>query len=206
MVKDKGMTLAEVLTIIAIIGIIAALAYPSFRRTILRINMKKDLTVLYGDFTTARASAMEKGCDWDIVFLPDQNAYIVFSDNGIVAAGPDGKIFTEDDVIDVNYRNNGILDNIYGERATSKRVELKFSRFGFPSDFSVTKLACRNQAGTPPSSGVDFLNNTVRFSYLGVARYGGAVYITNEKDLYAISVAGPTGKITLCKWYGNQWK
>ena len=206
MVKDRGMTIAELLTIIAIIGIIAALAYPSFRRTILRINLKKDLTIIYGDFATARASAMEKGCDWDIMFLPDQNAYVIFSDNGIVSPGPDGEIFTEDDVINTDYRNNGVLDNIYGEKATSKKVNLKFSRFGIPSDFNVTKLACMNQPGNPPSNGVDFVNNIVRFSYLGVARSGGAVYITNGKDLYAISVTGSTGKITLCKWYGSIWK
>lgn len=206
MVKDRGITLVELLTIIVIISIVVSIAYPSFKTILSRFNMKKDLTNIQGDFTIARAKAMEKGCDWDVLFLPEQNAYVIFSDNGIISPGPDGKIFTEDDVINANYRNNGILDDIYGENATSKTVKLKYSKFGIPSDFEVSKLACRNQPGTPPSNGIDFLNNILRFSYLGVARYGGAVYVTNGKELYAISVIGSTGKITLCKWYGDLWK
>ncbi len=206
MMKDKGMTLIEILTIIAIIGILATIAYPSFRGMILKINLKKDVTMVYSDVLTAKAKALEKGCDWDILFNPQDNTYTIFSDNGIVSAGPDGTLFTDDDIINYSLRNNGKLDDIVGEKATMVKRTLKFSWFGIPSNFSVTRKACLNTPGTPPHSGVDFENNTLRFSYLGVARNGGAIYITNGKNVYAISVIPSTGKITICTWYGAIWK
>ncbi len=204
--KDRGMTLIEILTIIAIIGILATIAYPSFRGMILKINLRKDVNMVYGDFLIAKANAFEKGCDWDIIFTPNGNTYTIFSDNGIVSAGPDGELFTDDDIINYAYRNNGKLDDIVGENATVQLRTLKFSKFGIPSNLIVTRRACINTTGTPPLNGVDFENNTVRFSYLGVARNGGAVYITNGKSVYAISVIPSTGKITMCTWYGAIWK
>lgn len=206
MMKDKGMTLIETLTIIAIIGILATIAYPSFRGMILKIYLKKDVNMVYGDFLTAKANALEKGCDWDIIFNPEENTYTIFSDNGIVSAGTDGTLFTDDDIINYAYRNNGELDDITGETATALKRTLKFSWFGIPSNIVITKKACLNVSGPPPTNGVDFENNTLRFSYIGVARNGGAVYITNGKNVYAISVIPSTGKITVCTWHGAIWK
>ncbi len=204
MKKDNGVTLLELLTIIAIIGIISALAYPSFRLILNRINLKKDVNQIYGDFIESKANAMEKGCDWVIIFTPDDNSYTIFSDNGIVSPGPDGSLFTADDIINEELRNNGILDNIDGEEKTTRKVKLKFARFGVLE--GVDRLACLNQEGFPPGNGIDFPERKLRFSYLGVARSGGAVYVTNNRDQYAISVIQSTGKISVCKWTGNLWK
>ncbi len=204
MKKDKGVTLLELLTIVAIIGIISAIAYPSFRIILKRINLRKEVYQVYGDFIDARASAMEKGCDWVLIFDPQRNRYTVFSDNGVTSTGSDNTLFTSDDIINEEYRNNGVLDPIDGELKTMRVVRLKFARFGLLED--VDKTACLNGNNRPPQNGVDFPDNTLRFSYLGVARSGGSIYLTDGKDQYAISVVQSTGKITVCKWTGSLWK
>jgi type IV fimbrial biogenesis protein FimT len=58
---DAGFTLLEILIACAIVGILAALAVPSFQLWIARQQLRQATTELAGNFTMARTAAMSRG-------------------------------------------------------------------------------------------------------------------------------------------------
>ena len=61
--KQRGVTLAEVLIAVAVIGIIAAIAVPSYQETIERNRLKQASESLLADVLYARTEAIKKSVD-----------------------------------------------------------------------------------------------------------------------------------------------
>jgi prepilin-type N-terminal cleavage/methylation domain-containing protein len=79
--NNKGFSLVEVLTVIAIAGILAAIAYPNLLRS--RSNMKTRAVAsdIFSSFRSARIEAVKRNTNVCLIFKTD-GTYIGFLDDG----------------------------------------------------------------------------------------------------------------------------
>jgi len=80
MKKESGFTLFELLTVIAIVGIVTAIATPSFLRSRANAKLKGAVSNLRGDLEKAKLRAIREHAFVVVLFSVD--GYIVFVDNG----------------------------------------------------------------------------------------------------------------------------
>ncbi len=202
-----GFTLIELLIVIALIALIMGLGYPSLKGTARRAALNRSQDAIFSALEYCRLKAMETGNDWVVIFNASDSTYTVFSDNGITSAGPDGLLYTNDDVIDQNLRNNGQLDESAVGEVSSKHIYKLDKGIYFGTCPGVDKLACSNETGTPPTDGISFENNRARFTIWGILRGSdGAIYLTDGRNSRAVSVKASTGRVKTCLWTGELWQ
>jgi prepilin-type N-terminal cleavage/methylation domain-containing protein len=68
MKKNKGFTLIEMMIVVAIIGILSALAIPSYNKFIAHQNLNAAARDLFSDMRSARVSAISQGVQYGIYF------------------------------------------------------------------------------------------------------------------------------------------
>ncbi|MBW1956467.1 MAG: GspH/FimT family protein [Deltaproteobacteria bacterium] len=78
--KDAGITLAEVMVVIAIVGILMAIAVPNWLSWRAKAKINGALTNLRGDIEMTKLRAIRENAHVTILFSSD--AYTVFIDNG----------------------------------------------------------------------------------------------------------------------------
>ena len=66
--KDAGVTVLELLTVIAIAGVLAAIAVPNFLSYQYNSRLKGALSTLRGDLVGARMLAIKRGVEYQVVF------------------------------------------------------------------------------------------------------------------------------------------
>jgi len=69
-VREKGFTLFELLIVLAIVTVIAAIAVPTVMRNIPRYKLKAAARTLVDDFQRAKIEAVKRNCDVQIQFTP----------------------------------------------------------------------------------------------------------------------------------------
>ena len=75
---QAGFTLVEVMIVLAIIGIMAAIGIPSFKDLVPRIRLNNNTMVLANEIAAARVRAISKSTDFRITFNPDPaNTYAI---------------------------------------------------------------------------------------------------------------------------------
>jgi len=81
----KGMTMIELVTVVAIIGIVLAIAIPTFSRFKAGSKLKGTAMLLYGDLNFAKIKAMETGVSHTVIFGQQIGgttyAYVVIKDD-----------------------------------------------------------------------------------------------------------------------------
>ena len=80
--NDSGFTLAEVMVVIAIIGICSAIAIPSFIGWLPKYRLNSATSDLLGAMQSARLRALKDNASVVIEFNPGADSYSVFLDNG----------------------------------------------------------------------------------------------------------------------------
>jgi prepilin-type N-terminal cleavage/methylation domain-containing protein len=71
--RHKGFTIIELMIVIAIIGILAAIAAPSFADMIERNKLKQAVEGLKSDLEWARSESIKQSCNVSIVFTTGAN-------------------------------------------------------------------------------------------------------------------------------------
>lgn len=115
--QKQGFSLVELLTVVALIGIIAGIGTLSTRDVRARLSLKSATLELYSDLQLARLGAIRSGRIWRVCFTPGNLLFNSYSIGN--AGGTDGDICTDADDPTVAadpafYRKNVDLSNQSG--------------------------------------------------------------------------------------------
>ncbi|MBI5591874.1 MAG: GspH/FimT family pseudopilin [Deltaproteobacteria bacterium] len=80
--KDKGFTLLETMVVIAIVGIVSAVAIPNYMSWVSDNRMKAAVRDLKSNMNMAKLRAIRENATVAVVFRIATNSYEIFVDNG----------------------------------------------------------------------------------------------------------------------------
>ncbi len=80
--KSLGLTFLELLIVMAIIAIVAGIAFPSFQKYAIQGRLKAAARDMMGDFANAKARAMAENVDYQITFNVGSNSYSMQASTG----------------------------------------------------------------------------------------------------------------------------
>lgn len=85
--KERGFSLIELLTVIAIISIVIAISTMDFHRWTIKSNVQKETREMYADFSRLRTKAMYTGKRHRIVLSPTSYTFKSYSVSEPLTAG-----------------------------------------------------------------------------------------------------------------------
>lgn len=104
--SQSGFTLVEVMIVVAIIGVLAAIGIPSFKEIMPRVRLNNNTMVLANAIALARVRAISKSSDFSMTFEPDNDRYVTVKSDG-------GANFGETFTSGTNLYNTGLFDTSY---------------------------------------------------------------------------------------------
>jgi prepilin-type N-terminal cleavage/methylation domain-containing protein len=84
----KGMTLTEVMVVVAIIAIVASIGVPMFKNSRYHLNLREKTQTLIRDLRTAQSFAVKENATYKVVFDIAADSYRVCKDDPTVANTP----------------------------------------------------------------------------------------------------------------------
>ncbi|HTN42563.1 MAG TPA: GspH/FimT family protein [Nitrospiria bacterium] len=86
--NTKGMTLTEVMIVVAIIAIVASVGVPMFKNSRYHLNLREKTQTLIRDLRTAQSFAEKENLTYKVVFDTAADSYRVCKDDPTVANNP----------------------------------------------------------------------------------------------------------------------
>ncbi|MEE8430495.1 MAG: GspH/FimT family pseudopilin [Candidatus Desulfatibia sp.] len=169
--KQDGFTIVELIIVIAVMGIMAAIAVPNFMSYLPDARLKSAARDLYSNLRRAKIGAIKSNKKWAIVFNADAGTYEVCS-----GKGPDNSWRgTDNDVV------KKVILSDYGSGVTFGRGSATDPIGGtFGNDFitysSPRNVVVMNSRGTG-NSGYVYLTNASNISSYGVGTRSSGVVI-----------------------------
>ncbi|MBI5016682.1 MAG: GspH/FimT family protein [Deltaproteobacteria bacterium] len=179
-----GVTLVELAAVLAVVGVLAAVAVPYLLGTLPAFRVNAAARQLVGDFRLARTLAVDRNTDVLIQFhAPTANDYTLALDT-YPPPGGDHHITAEDEPVKV------------------VRVAALYEGIEFTP----------SPGGGPPADGVTFTNDLANFNPDGHG-VSGTVYVRPAADAgrtrsreRRVTVDGSTGRARIQRWTGSEWE
>jgi prepilin-type N-terminal cleavage/methylation domain-containing protein len=181
---EKGFTLIELIIVIALIGIISAIAYPNFQEWIWKIRVNGAVKGLAMEMNLTKVKAISENRKYWIKFTPSGTQYEVYGNK-------DG-----DDAMDT--------DELVKTVALSSGI-----RFGISSGTRAT-----DNTDDAPGDGVSFSGGADYAFFTSDGRGNmGSVYLIPSMDaasgrmdrMRAITISGPAYKVKVYRHTGIKW-
>jgi len=168
--KQDGFTIIELIIVIAVIGIMAAIAVPNFLSYLPDVRLKSAARDLYSNLQQVKIGAIKSNKKWAIVFNADARMYEVCS-----GKGPDNSWGGTNDVV------KKVILSDYGSGVTFGKGSATDPIGGtFGNDFitysSPRNVVVMNSRGTG-NSGYVYLTNASNISCYGVGTRSSGVVI-----------------------------
>jgi prepilin-type N-terminal cleavage/methylation domain-containing protein len=145
--NNKGFTLAEILLVIAIIGIMLAVASPGLSRAIRNYNFSNDSRLMLAAINRARSQAIQSGLNTTVQFIPgpgnlSQTSYVAFFDDGagVAAAAGNGVLNNGETIIQRGSFHDGITmaPPVFLANTLNNGNSMTFNGLGLPWGFNAT--------------------------------------------------------------------
>lgn len=188
----SGFTLMEVMTVICMIGILAAIAIPAFSSWVPDYRLRSATRDLYSNLQRAKMGAIRNNTQWRVYFdnSVSPGRYFLLSGDG-----DDGWDTPEtlggNDVVEMTFNLSAFEGVDYGNGNAT--AQLDDTAFGPAIDYNIV-------AGvpTPPAT---------NFTPRGTVNFFGYVYLSNAKGTcYAVGTPSPAGVIDLRRWFNGAWQ
>jgi len=182
--KQAGFTVMELLTVVAIIGVMAGLAIASGIEWLPKHRLKSATNGLFSNMQRAKMAAIKENSDWAIVFDTSvtPGRYFVCSDDGPDSTWDGGPILGGDDTVD---RTIILAD------------------YGSGVDYGHGSATDDIPAGSSPiGDDISYNFDQVIFNPVGTGTAGYVYLDNNQNDTYGVGTLS-SGVIRSRRWSGT---
>ena len=184
MKKQSGFTMIEVVVVMALIGIVAAVAIPTFTVWMPNYRLRAATNDLYANMQLAKSGAVRDRNTWAVRFDTTNNSYQILSDDG------------ESDA--------EVTDWWDGDEVVEKTVVLSDYRSGVAFGHgNATDDVPGN--GSAPADDVTYGSYVVVFNMRGTGN-AGYVYLENKKNNTFAVGSLSSGAVRMRRWSGSAWE